>query len=154
MTTIRPATETDLDDVRALLREYADSLGFPLEFQAFDREVAELPGAYAAPGGTLLIAHSAAEAVGCVALRELEPEICELKRLYVRPFARGTGLGRRLAEAAVAEARQLGYRLVRLDTVPGMDAAQLLYEQLGFEEIGAYRFNPVAGTRFLELALT
>jgi ribosomal protein S18 acetylase RimI-like enzyme len=153
MTALRHATEADLDDVRSLLREYADALGVPLEFQEFDREVAELPGAYTPPGGALLVAHSATEAVGCVALREFEPGICELKRLYVRPAARGTGLGRQLAEAALAEARELGYRRVRLDTLPGMDAAQLLYEQLGFRQIEAYRFNPIAGTRFLELAL-
>ena len=126
---------------------------FPLDFQQFDREVAELPGAYAPPRGALLVARQGADAVGCVALRPLEPEICELKRLYVRPAARGTGLGRRLAEAALADARRLGYRRIRLDTLPGMEAAQSLYERMGFREIEPYTTNPVAGTRFLELEL-
>jgi putative acetyltransferase len=150
---VSPATEADLDDVRALLREYEATLAFPLDFQQFDREVAELPGAYAPPRGALLIARHDAAAAGCVALRPLTANVCELKRLYVRPEARGTGLGRRLAEAALTEARRLGYQRIRLDTVPGMEAAQLLYERLGFREIAPYTTNPVAGTRFLELDL-
>jgi putative acetyltransferase len=150
---VRAATEADIDDIRVLLREYEATLAFPLEFQQFDREVAELPGAYGPPRGALLIARQDGAAAGCVALRPLDPGICELKRLYVRPDARGTGLGRRLAEAALAEARRLGYERIRLDTVPGMETAQSLYEQLGFGEIEPYTTNPVAGTRFLELTL-
>jgi GNAT superfamily N-acetyltransferase len=150
---VSAATEADIEDVRALLREYESTLGIPLEFQQFDREVAELPGAYGPPRGSLLVARRGADPVGCVALRPIEPETCELKRLYVRPAARGSGLGRRLAEAALAEARRLGYRRIRLDTLPGMGAAQSLYEQLGFREIEPYTTNPVAGTRFLELEL-
>ncbi len=150
---VRPATEADIDDVRTLLREYEATLGVPLDFQQFDRELAELPGAYTPPRGALLIARQGAEAAGCVALRPNAPEICELKRLFVRPAARGSGLGRRLAEAALAEARRLGYRRIRLDTLPGMEAAQSLYERMGFREIGPYTANPVAGTRFLELEL-
>jgi putative acetyltransferase len=150
---VRPATEADIDDVRTLLREYEATLGIPLDFQQFDREVAELPGAYAPPRGSLHVARQGADPVGCVALRPIEPEICELKRLYVRPTARGTGLGRRLAEAALADARRLGYRRIRLDTLPGMEAAQSLYEQMGFCEIEPYTANPVAGTRYLELEL-
>jgi N-acetylglutamate synthase-like GNAT family acetyltransferase len=150
---VRPATEADIGDVRTLLREYEATLGFPLDFQHFDREVAELPGAYGPPRGSLLVARQGADTIGCVALRSLEPEICELKRLYVRPAARGTGLGRRLAEAALSDARRLGYQRIRLDTLPGMEAAQSLYEQMGFREIEPYTTNPVAGTRFLELEL-
>jgi GNAT superfamily N-acetyltransferase len=150
---VSAATGVDLEDVRALLREYESALGIPLDFQHFDREVAELPGAYGPPRGSLLVARRGADAIGCVALRPIEPEICELKRLYVRPAARGTGLGRRLAEAALAEARRIGYRRIRLDTLPGMEAAQSLYEQMGFSEIEPYTTNPVAGTRFLELEL-
>jgi putative acetyltransferase len=150
---VSPATEADVADIRALLREYEAALAFPLDFQQFDREVAELPGAYAPPHGALLIARQGAEAAGCVALRPSEPEICELKRLFVRPAARGSGLGRSLAEAALAEARRLGYRRIRLDTLPGMDAAQALYERMGFRGIDPYTTNPVAGTRFLELEL-
>ena len=150
---LRPAAEADLDDVRGLLREYAESLSFPLDFQEFDREVAELPGAYAPPDGALFVARSGTEAVACVALRALSAGTCELKRLYVRPTARGGGLGRLLVEEALAEARRLGYRRVRLDTVPGMETAQALYERLGFREIRPYTTNPIAGARFLELDL-
>jgi GNAT superfamily N-acetyltransferase len=140
---------SDLDEVRALFGEYASSLAFALDFQGFDRELAELPGAYAPPRGALLLARGE----GCVGLRPIDETTCELKRLYVRPAARGTGLGRRLAEAVIAEARTLGYKRMRLDTVPGMDAAQSLYEQLGFREIAAYRPNPIPGALFLELEL-
>lgn len=139
----------DLDEVRTLFGEYAASLPFALDFQDFDRELAELPGAYAPPRGALLLARGA----GCVGLRPIDETSCELKRLYVRPQARGAGLGRRLAEAAVTEARRLGYKQLRLDTVPGMDSAQSLYERLGFSEISAYRPNPIPGARFLELEL-
>jgi putative acetyltransferase len=140
---------SDLEEVRTLFREYAASLPFALDFQDFDRELADLPGAYAAPRGALLLARGA----GCVGLRPLEETTCEMKRLYVRPSVRGTGLGRRLAEAVVAEARRLGYAHMRLDTVPGMDSAQTLYERLGFHEIPPYRPNPIQGARFLELEL-
>jgi GNAT superfamily N-acetyltransferase len=142
-------SESDLDEVRALLLEYAASLSIPLDFQDFDRELAELPGAYAPPRGALLLARGH----GCVALRPFDDSICELKRLYVRPQARGTGLGRALVAEVVAEARRLDYKRMRLDTLPGMVAAQALYELLGFREIPAYTTNPVAGARFLELEL-
>jgi GNAT superfamily N-acetyltransferase len=140
---------SDLEEVRTLFREYAASLPFALDFQDFDRELADLPGAYAAPRGALLLARGA----GCVGLRPLDETTCEMKRLYVRPSARGTGLGRRLADAVIAEARRLGYAHMRLDTVPGMDSAQFLYERLGFHEIPPYRPNPIPGARFLELEL-
>jgi ribosomal protein S18 acetylase RimI-like enzyme len=140
---------SDVDEVRTLFREYAASLPFALDFQDFDRELAELPGAYAAPRGALLLARGA----GCVGLRPLDETTCEMKRLYVRPSARGTGLGRRLAEAVVAEARARGYTQMRLDTVPGMDSAQALYEQLGFYDIPPYRPNPIPSARFLALEL-
>jgi GNAT superfamily N-acetyltransferase len=140
---------SDVDEVRALIREYAESLPFPLDFQGLDGELAGLPGDYGRPRGALLLARGE----GCVGLRPIDPTTCELKRLYVRPAARGTGLGRRLAEAAVAEARTLGYARIRLDTVPGMDAARSLYAALGFREIPSYRLNPVPGAVFLELEL-
>ena len=139
----------DLDEVRALFAEYAASLPFALDFQGFERELADLPGAYGPPRGALLLARAA----GCVGLRPLDETTCEMKRLYVRPSARGSGLGRRLAVAIVAEGRGLGYAHMRLDTVPEMDAAQSLYEQLGFREIPPYRDNPIPGARFLELEL-
>jgi GNAT superfamily N-acetyltransferase len=150
---ISAAAVSDLDDVRTLLREYAEGLGFSLAFQGFDREVAELPGAYAPPGGVLLVARAGADAAGCVALRRLDPATGELKRLFVRAAWRGHGLGERLVHAAMDEARRLGYARLRLDTTPEMGAAHALYARLGFQEIEPYTDNPVPGTRFLELGL-
>ncbi|MDP9284797.1 MAG: GNAT family N-acetyltransferase [Actinomycetota bacterium] len=147
------AGEADVHDVRELLREYAAALTFPLDFQGFDRELAELPGAYAPPKGALLVARADGAAAGCVALRPLDETTCELKRLYVRRAHRGRGVGRLLVASILEEARRQGYRVMRLDTVPGMEAAQALYEQLGFREIAPYTDNPVEGTRFLELEL-
>lgn len=138
--------------LRALFGEYASALGVDLSFQDFERELAELPGEYAPPGGRLLLA-LAPEPAGCVALRPYEPGVCEMKRLYVRPEHRGSGLGRRLAEAIVAAGRDAGYERMRLDTMPTMEAARGLYRSLGFIEIEAYRFNPVHGTTYFELRL-
>ena len=150
---IAPMDTEEVPAVRALLREYAGGVGVPLDFQDFDREVAELPGAYAPPRGALLVARANGELAGCVALRPLDGDVCEMKRLFVRASARGSGLGERLAVAIVAEARRLGYARMRLDTLPSMGAAQSLYERLGFRDIAPYTDNPVAGTRFLELTL-
>jgi ribosomal protein S18 acetylase RimI-like enzyme len=150
---ISAAGETDLPVVRVLLREYADGLGVSLAFQDFEREVTTLPGDYAPPTGALLVARDAGLTVGCVALRRLDGATCEMKRLYVRPTLRGSGAGRQLALAVIAEARRLGYGRMRLDTLPGMERAQALYERLGFRDIEPYTTNPVPGTRFLELEL-
>jgi ribosomal protein S18 acetylase RimI-like enzyme len=135
----------DLMRVRELFQEYAASLGF-------DRELASLPGEYAPPRGTILLA-TGSEFAGCVALRPLSTEICEMKRLYVRPAHRGTGLGKRLAEAILAEGRAHGYHHIRLDTVPGMESAIGLYSALGFREIAPYRANPITGALFMEREL-
>lgn len=154
MIEIRPAEfPRDADAVRALFREYADSLGIDLGFQGFEAELAALPGKYAPPGGRLLLAWRDAEAVGCVALRPIDAHTCEMKRLYVRPVARGEQLGRRLAGRICAEARQAGYTRIRLDTLPSMAPAQKLYRALGFRPIESYVYNPIVGTRFMELEL-
>lgn len=147
MITIAPAD--DLTIVRALITEYATSLGVDLSFQNLDHELATLDAFYE----QILVARDEQNAAGCVALRRIDDEICEMKRLYVRPQFRGHDLGRRLAERIIEEARQRGYKRMRLDTLPTMIAAIPLYRSLGFVEIEPYRFNPVEGTRFLELNL-
>jgi ribosomal protein S18 acetylase RimI-like enzyme len=141
----RVALADEADLVRTLFREYVGSLGVDLSFQGFEEELAALPDGY----DVILLAG----ADGCVGVRPFEDGVCEMKRLYVRPAARGMGLGRTLAVAAVEHARTLGYRAMRLDTMPMMGSAQALYESLGFAEITPYRHNPVAGTRFMELDL-
>jgi putative acetyltransferase len=144
----------EIDTARTLFLEYARSLDFDLCFQGFDKELAELPGEYAAPGGRLLLADADGEARGCVALRPHAEGICEMKRLYLRPRFRGAGLGRVLAEAAIAEAREIGYLRMRLDTVgASMQNAVALYELLGFKKISPYRVNPMPSATYLELAL-
>ena len=141
---IRPAQPDDLKKVRGFLREYADGLGVDLSFQDFDAELADPLGFYE----LVLLAED-----GCVALRRINELTCEMKRLYVRPATRGGGLGRQLAEAVIAEARNRGYSRMLLDTLPEMTAAQALYRSLGFLETEPYRHNPVRGAVFLELAL-
>jgi putative acetyltransferase len=141
--------------VRELFLEYAKSLGFSLCFQSFDQELAGLPGDYAPPAGRLLLAEYEGQLAGCVALHRLAPEICEMKRLYLRPAFRGKGLGRRLAEIIISEARGIGYQRLRLDTVePVMKDAVALYRMLGFREIAPYRANPIEGALYMELVLS
>jgi ribosomal protein S18 acetylase RimI-like enzyme len=147
-------TAPQIAKVRELFLEYAQSLGFSLCFQNFDQELSELPGDYSPPGGRLLLAESKGELAGCVALHRFDGHICEMKRLYLRPKFRGQGLGRILTEAVIAEARQIGYRSMQLDTVgPVMADAVAMYRKLGFREIAAYRANPMAGTLYFELTL-
>jgi RimJ/RimL family protein N-acetyltransferase len=146
-------TAGDFEAARELVAEYAQSLGVSLAFQGFEEEIADLARAYAAPAGTLLLARREDAAVACVAVRALDGRACELKRLYVRPGARGSGLGRTLTMHAIAWARAAGYRAMRLDTLPSMTEARKLYAALGFHEIPSYRHNPVPGTAYLELVL-
>lgn len=143
-----------LEAVREVFCEYANGLGIDLGFQDFEAELKSLPGKYAPPKGDVLLAWSNDEVIGCVAVRPLRDDVCEMKRLYVRPSGRGRQLGRRLALHAVQTARDAGYKAIRLDTLPDMQAAQQLYQSLGFHAIPAYVFNPVTGTKFLELDLT
>ncbi len=139
---------------RELFLEYAQSLGFSLCFQNFDKELAELPGDYAPPEGRLFLAEYEGQLAGCVALHKLEPQICEMKRLYLRSQFRGKGLGRLLADCIIAEAHQIGYQRMRLDTVePVMTDAVAMYRRIGFQEITAYRANPIAGAMYMELQL-
>ncbi|MHC4499332.1 MAG: GNAT family N-acetyltransferase [Planctomycetota bacterium] len=145
--------EEELKEIRKLFTEYADSLGFDLCFQNFEQELANLPGDYAPPAGCLLLAKYKDQTAGCIGLRRLSDEVCEMKRLYVKPDFRGMKIGRRLAEAIIEKARNIGYARMRLDTVPSMEAARALYVSLGFNEIGPYRHNPIGGTTFMELEL-
>jgi ribosomal protein S18 acetylase RimI-like enzyme len=145
--------ETDHGVTHELFLEYAASLGFNLCFQDFESELASLPGAYAPPGGCILLAETGGTVCGCVAMRPFSDSVCEMKRLYVRPGSRGLGTGRALAVTVIAKARERGYVQMRLDTLAAMDEATRLYESLGFREIEAYRQNPVVGARFFELDL-
>jgi ribosomal protein S18 acetylase RimI-like enzyme len=154
MVTIREVSDSaDIAEIRALFEEYLRSLGIDLGFQGFDEELAGLPGAYSRPTGCLLLAAIGVRSAGCVAVRRLETDICEMKRMFVRPEARGKGVGRALAKAAVAFGCAAGYHKMRLDTLPTMAAAQALYRQLGFREAPPYRYNPVPGALFMDLVL-
>jgi len=153
LSTFEAKFPSNLGTVQALFREYAAALDFSLCFQGFDQELASLPGEYAPPGGQVLLALIDGMPAGCVAQRPFGLDACEMKRLYVRPSARGVGAGRLLAERIVAGARQRGYARMLLDTVPQMTAAIALYRSLGFREIPPYRENPIPGALYFELHL-
>jgi putative acetyltransferase len=139
--------------VRELFVEYQRGLGVDLCFQAFDDELASLPGRYARPSGRLLLAADGESSLGVVALRALERGDCEMKRLYVRPVGRGLGVGRLLTSKLIDEARLAGYRRIMLDTLPSMAQAQALYRSVGFSEVAPYCANPIAGTLYMALDL-
>jgi len=154
LTFTQAESPTQIAQARELFLEYAHSLGFSLCFQNFDKELAGLPGDYAPPEGRLLLVECEGQLAGCVALHSLEPGICEMKRLYLRPQFRRKGLGRALADRIIAEARRIGYQRMRLDTVePIMKDAVAMYRKLGFREIAPYRANPIAGAMYMELEL-
>jgi putative acetyltransferase len=145
--------EKDLNEIKELFGAYASSLGISLDFQGFDQELANLPGDYSPPDGSLLIAHWEGEVAGCVALRKFANGICEMKRLFTKPQFRDLGIGRALCEAIIVRARRIGYERMRLDTLPSMETARTLYASLGFTEIVPYRYNPIEGAHFMELVL-
>ena len=143
----------DIDLARELFREYHRSLDVDLCFQDFEHELATLPGEYAPPFGRLLLCYEEENLAGCVALRKIDDETCEMKRLYVRPEFRGRQLGKRLAESVIDESRVIGYKKMKLDTLPIMTTAITMYRSLGFKPTPPYRHNPVPGALFMELDL-
>jgi len=154
MDLVQAKTSEQIETARELFREYQEWLGISLCFQNFDDEVANLPADYRMPNGRLLIAIKDGDVVGCIALRKLTDDACEMKRLFLRPQFRGEGLGREMVQRIIDEAREIGYERMRLDTLPRwMDQAIALYEQFGFRDIPPYYDNPVAGARFMELIL-
>ncbi|HCX62241.1 GNAT family N-acetyltransferase [Sedimentibacter sp.] len=142
-----------IEEIRQLFLEYAESLGVDLNFQDFESEINSLPGKYEPPDGILILASVNGKSAGCVALRRLSKDICEMKRLYIRDEYRRLGIGKKLIVMIIEEAKKLKYRYMRLDTLPTMKKAQELYASLGFYDIEPYVYNPIEGTRFLELIL-
>jgi ribosomal protein S18 acetylase RimI-like enzyme len=152
--TTQAKSPEQIAQARELFLEYAQSLGFSLCFQGFDKELAELPGKYAPPAGRLLLAEVDGQLAGCVALHKLEEKVCEMKRLYLRPQFRGKGAGRALTDGILSEARSIGYERIRLDTVePVMKDAVAMYRRIGFQEIAPYCDNPMEGALYMELIL-
>ena len=149
----RAETQSEIDQVRRLFIEYREFLGEHLGFQKFESELASLPGEYTRPEGELLIALEGDRVVGCVAVRRIDQNICEMKRLFVMPGYRGEGIGRKLAERIIEDSRDLGYRLIRLDTLERLTEAMKLYRSLGFRRIYPYYENPLSGVVYWELSL-
>ena len=151
---ISAQTNEQIDTIRLLFLEYAQSLNFDLCFQSFDEELAGLPGDYAMPDGRLLLAKYDGKVAGCVGLRKVADGVCEMKRLWVKPEFRDKKIGRKLAEEVISEARKIGYSLMKLDTVDTMKAAITMYKSMGFSDTSAYRYNPIEGAVYMELKLT
>lgn len=146
----KAVSPADFETGKVLFKTYIRSLDFVLDFQDVDRELQHIDREYNDPEGVLLLAMDEGQAVACIGVRKFDDGVAELKRMYVDPHYRGHRLGRRLLEAALVEAGLLGYKSIRLDTVPTMQSAIALYRSLGFREIGAYRFNPIAGALYME----
>ncbi|WP_309139170.1 GNAT family N-acetyltransferase [Brevibacillus sp. RS1.1] len=148
------ATEDDeYEQARELFLEYVDSLGVDLSFQNIAIELQNIPGEYAPPDGCILLALDNEQPAGCVALRKIDEQVCEMKRLYVKPEWKGRGVGKKLALAIIDEAKFRGYSFIRLDTLPTMEQAIQLYRSLEFYPIEPYRFNPIEGTLYMEKQL-
>ena len=143
----------EIEEIRKLFIEYENSLDIDLCFQDFEEELKNLPGGYTTPSGRLILAFEDDATAGCVALRKLSDEACEMKRLYVKPEFRGAGIGRRLADVVLREARTIGYTKMYLDTLASMKEAVGLYRSMGFEETEPYRYNPCEDCRFMALEL-
>jgi ribosomal protein S18 acetylase RimI-like enzyme len=150
---ISATSEREIENIRKLFIEYSSSLDFELDFQKFEEECDSLPGKYSPPEGRLYLAIQNNKDAGCVAIRKITEDICEMKRLFVRPEFRGLNIGKALVEVIVNEAKKIGYKYMRLDTVASMHAARKIYEKMGFKEIPAYCFNPVKGAVYMELDL-
>lgn len=146
-------TDEQINEIRQLFKEYERSLGFELHFQDFDKEFTNLPGEYALPDGCLLLTTYKGKIAGCVALKKIDEQICEMKRMYVRPEYRRKGIGRAMAVRIIEFARSHGYEYMRLDTIDTMTAAISLYRSLGFDNIKPYRYNPIKGASYMELRL-
>ena len=147
-------TQEAFEIAKHLFKEYAEELGIDLSFQNFSKELEEVEIEYAPPQGALFLAHNEGkEAIACFAIRKWQAEICELKRMYIRKVFRGKGLGKKLLLKSIEQAKALGYKKMRLDTLPSMQAAIGLYKSLGFVEIDAYRYNPIPGTKYFEKEL-
>ncbi len=142
-----------MQEIKQLFLEYAQSLKIDLAFQDFEAELNALPGKYGPPDGILILALVDSKPLGCIALRKISEDICEMKRLYVRNDYRGLGIGKKLIGMIIEEAKKLKYRYIRLDTLPTMQKAQELYRSFGFYDIESYVYNPIKGARFLELEL-
>ncbi|ASJ53973.1 GNAT family N-acetyltransferase [Brevibacillus formosus] len=150
---IHATEDYEYDQARELFFEYVDSLGVDLSFQNIAIELQNIPGEYASPDGCILLALDNEQPAGCVALRKIDEQVCEMKRLYVKPEWKGRGVGKKLALAIMDEAKIRGYSFIRLDTLPTMEQAIQLYHSLGFYPIEPYRFNPIEGTLYMEKKL-
>ncbi|MBX2896441.1 MAG: GNAT family N-acetyltransferase [Cyclobacteriaceae bacterium] len=153
--TITTATsEQDFELAKKLMKEYAADIGVDLSFQDFETELKNVATRYTEPDGTFVIAYHNNQPVGCFGIRKMDSRTCELKRMYLRREARGNGWGEKLLKAAIDKAAALNYQCMRLDTLPSMTSAIRLYQKVGFKEIEPYRFNPIAGSKFMEIDVT